>query len=80
MAIATGIHEFDDVDRAGFAHALEVVAPQVNEHDVLGALLGIGKEVGHEVEVVLRRLPPGPGPGDGMEDGLPTGDLDVGLR
>ena len=38
-------HELLDLDRAVLADAAQVVSPQVDEHHVLGALLGIGEKV-----------------------------------
>ena len=37
-------HERVDLDRAVLAHPAEVVAPEVDEHDVLGALLLVGEQ------------------------------------
>ena len=45
-------HELVDVHRAGRAHTPEVVAPQVDEHHVLGALLLVGAQVGDEAPVL----------------------------
>ena len=41
MRIALNVHQFFDAHGAVFAHAADVVAPQVHEHDVLGAFFGI---------------------------------------
>ena len=43
--VAADVHELDDVDGARLADPLEVVAAEVDEHDVLGALLGVGEQV-----------------------------------
>ena len=59
MAVAAHVHELHDVDRAGAADPLEVVAPEVDEHDVLGALLGVGEQLLGEADVVLGRLAAG---------------------
>ncbi|MNY18522.1 hypothetical protein D3C86_1519050 [compost metagenome] len=45
MAEALEGHQVVDLDRARLADAAQVVAPEVDEHDVLGALLGIGHQV-----------------------------------
>ena len=40
-------HEFVDLDRARHADAAQVVAFQIDQHDVLGALLGMLDELAH---------------------------------
>ena len=42
VAVALDRHELDDLDRARFAHPPEVVAAEVDEHEVLGPLLRVG--------------------------------------
>lgn len=42
------LHERVDDDRLGLAHAVDVVAREVDEHDVLGAVLDRGGELGSE--------------------------------
>ena len=56
VAVAAHVHELDDVDGAGPADPLEVVAAEVDEHDVLGALLGVGEQLLGEAHVVLGGL------------------------
>jgi len=46
-------HEAVDRDRAVLAHAPEVVAAEVDEHDVLGALLLVGEQLVGDARVVL---------------------------
>ena len=41
-----------DGDRAVLADPAEVVAPEVDEHHVLGALLGVGEELVGDPEVL----------------------------
>ena len=48
-------HEAVDVDRAVLADAAEVVAAEVDEHDVLGALLLVGEQLLGDPLVVLER-------------------------
>ena len=43
MRVALGLEEADDANRSGRADAREVVAPEVDEHDVLGLVL-LGRE------------------------------------
>ena len=49
MHVGVGLddHELIDPHGAGLAHATEIVALQVDEHDVLGALLGMGRKLAH---------------------------------
>ena len=46
VRIALDEHQPLHLHRAVLAHAAEIVAAQVDEHDVLGALLGIGEQFG----------------------------------
>ena len=48
-------HELGHLDRARRADLREVVAGEVDEHQVLGLLLGVGEQLGLEVGVVLGR-------------------------
>ena len=55
-------HELVDAHAARHAHAPQVVAPEVDEHHVLGALLLVGAQVGDEAPVLggvapRRRVP-----------------------
>ena len=50
--------------RADPRHAADVVAAEVEQHQVLGALLGVGEELGLEREVLGRRGAARPGAGD----------------
>lgn len=49
------LHERVDDDRLGLAHAVDVVAREVDEHDVLGAVLDRGRQLGGEGGVLCRR-------------------------
>ena len=50
-----------DLDRARHADPAEVVAGQVDEHHVLGALLRVGEQLLGQPDVLLRRSPRGAG-------------------
>ena len=39
-------HLLGDFDRADVGNAANIVAPQINQHEVLGALFGIGQQIG----------------------------------
>ena len=80
VAVMAGVHELDDVHRAGGADALEVVAAEVDEHDVLGALLGSSRRLLLERQIVLGTLATRAGAGDRVQDHLAAGDLDMHLR
>jgi hypothetical protein len=41
MGVALDLHELGDLDRAELGDTADVVPPEVDQHDVLGALLGI---------------------------------------
>ncbi len=53
-------HQPIDFNRAVFAHAAEIVAPEIDEHDVLGALFRIGEEFGLEFAIFLIVAPARP--------------------
>ena len=80
MAVALDPHEIDDVDGAGGADPADVVARQVDEHDVLGPLLGVGPQLGRELGVDLRGRAPGPGTGGRMDHDPGASHRDEGLR
>ena len=45
VAVGLDLHQLVDVHAAVLAHAPEVVAPEVDEHHVLGALLLVGEQL-----------------------------------
>ena len=53
MGIFFRVHHLLDPHRTGRGHPAHVVAAQIDEHDVLGALLGIGKQIRDELFVLL---------------------------
>ena len=53
--------------RARRADAPEVVPPEIDQHQVLGALFGVGEEVGFERAVVGLRVAARARPGDGEQ-------------
>ena len=57
---ALDLHALHELDRADLGDAPDVVAPEVDEHDVLGALLRVGEELLLEREVLLGRLAAAP--------------------
>ena len=69
VAVALDPHEVDDLDGARHADPAQVVAGQVDEHHVLGPLLGVGEQLLGEPDVLLRRRPARPGAGGRVHDG-----------
>ncbi len=80
MGIALDLGEGVDPHRAGLAHAPEVVAPQVHEHDVLGALLRVRAQFGLEPRVLLGGASARTGSGDGAGGSGASGEFDEFLR
>ena len=67
VAVALDRHEVDDLDGARRADAAEVVAAEVDEHEVLGALLRVGEQLGGQRGVLLRRRAAPAGAGDRVQ-------------
>ena len=55
VAVELDLHQLVDVHAAVLAHAPEVVAAEVHEHHVLGALLLVGEQLGGDPPVLLGR-------------------------
>ncbi len=68
-----------DLHRADRRDAPDVVAAQVDEHHVLGVLLGVGAQLGLEPRVLGRVGAAPAGAGDGAERHLAVLQLDEGL-
>ena len=56
VLVALDHHQLGDVDRADFSDAADIVAPEVDQHDVLGALLRIGEEFLLEFAILVLGL------------------------
>ena len=65
-------HELGHLDGPGDADLREVVAREVDEHEVLGLLLGVGDELGLEIGVVLGVAPRGLEPAIGCVKTRPS--------
>ena len=76
VAVVLDRHEALDVDRPVLAHPAEVIAPEVDEHHVLGPLLGIGQQLLGDPAVLLGVLAARPGAGDRAGGDPPAGDRD----
>ena len=64
MAVALECHQLVDLHGAELGDAADVVAGEVDEHDVLGDLLRIFAQLGRHAPVVLFGLAPPAGAGD----------------
>ncbi|OEI69630.1 Uncharacterized protein Cus16_0238 [Curtobacterium sp. ER1/6] len=61
-------HELGDRDGPGTADLLQVVAREVDEHEVLRALLRVGEQLLAQADVLDRGAATGPRPGDRVRD------------
>ena len=68
MRVAFKAHKLRHSYGAVFAHAPNIVAPQVHEHRVFGPFLLIVFELRRQALVLRVVGPAGPGPGDWMRD------------
>ena len=73
MGVPLDRPELDHGHRAGGAHPSQVVAAQVDEHDVFCALLRVGEQFGSQPGVVLGRGAAGAGAGERVQAGPPAG-------
>ncbi len=80
MRVALHLHVLGDAHAAGGAHPAEIVAPEVDEHEVLRGLLFAGAKLALHALVVLGGTPTPAGPGDGVVPDALTRDLDEHLR
>ena len=80
VAVAADLHELHHLDRARPADPAQVVAAEVDQHHVLGPLLGIGQQLGLQGGVLGRCRPAGLGSGDRVGDRDVALDRDQRLR
>ena len=82
VAVVLDRHEVLDLDAAVLAHAAEVVAAEVDEHHVLGALLRVGEQLLGDPPVVLGVRPARARAGDraGRDVAAGDGDQRLGAR
>ena len=71
VGIALDVHEVLDVDAAGHGRAAQVVAAQVHQHEVFGALLRLGEEFIGVGTVLGRRGTAAARTGDGANGATP---------
>ena len=77
VAVALDDHLFFDVDTAGLGDAAEIVARQIDQHDVLGALLRIGQQFRGVPRIFLRGLAAPAGAGNRADFCEIVGDANV---
>ncbi len=65
MCVGLGDHELIDDHRTRFAHPSQIIAFQIDEHDVLGALLRMGYQCRSLRCIFTGPQCARPGPGDG---------------
>ena len=80
VAIALDGHEVGDLHAAVFGDATDIVAGEIHEHEVLGALLGIGHEVGGIRIIFLRSGSTAACAGDRTDFNKVAGETDVDFR
>ena len=67
MAVAFDEEAGGDLDLAGLGDAADIVAPQIDQHQMLGPLLGVAHQFFGKRLVFLRRLAARPCAGDGAD-------------
>jgi hypothetical protein len=67
VGILLDLHELNHADGARRADAAQIVASEVHEHEVFGALLGVGQQIRHELGILVRRGTPRTGTGDRVQ-------------
>ena len=68
VGVSLHLHELRHLDGARRADAAQVVAGQVDEHQVLGPFLRVGQELPLERRVLRRAPPASPRAGQGPDD------------
>ena len=67
LRVALRDHEIGEAHRVELADAADVIAGEIDQHDVLGTFLGIGQQLGCERVVLLGRFAARTRPGDGAD-------------
>ena len=68
VRIALDDHQFGHTHRAELRHSAHVVAPQVDQHEMLGAFFFVGEKLGRETRIGVRRAIAATGAGDWTQD------------
>ena len=69
MGVTLHDHQIRNLNRSDFRHPSEVVAPQIDQHQVFGSFFLIGKKFVGQRAVLLLDFTSGPGTGDGAQGG-----------
>ena len=80
VAVPLDRHHVGQLDRAEVGDAADVVAAQVDEHDVLGPLLGVGQQLLGEGLVLVLVAPAAARAGQRADRDLAVLDADHDLR
>ena len=70
MAVSLNHKGFSDLHATNLCDASDVVSGQINQHDMLGSLFGVGEQLFFCLQVFLHRGPPGPSPSQGANGDL----------
>ena len=74
VAVGLDLHQLVHLDAAVLAHPAEVVAPEVDHHHVLGALLLVGQQLRGDPPVLLGRRAARARAGDRLRQHVPPAD------
>ena len=66
VAESLDLHELRHLDRAWNAHLEKIISCEVDEHEMLRALLGVGEKFLGQGQIFLRACAPRAGSGDGV--------------
>ena len=80
VAVALDDHQVFHLHGAEIAHPADVIARQVDQHDVLGPFLGVGQQFGFVRLVLFGCLAAGPRSGDGPDLNVPLFAPDMDFR
>src|SRR6516165_9994635 len=80
LAVALNEELVGHFDGAYLGNPADVVAAEIEQHEVLGALLGIGEEFGFKRQIFARRSAAWPRAGDRANSDDPAGGLDHDFR
>src|SRR5271165_6023954 len=80
VAVAFDEEAVGHSDRADSGDAADIVAAEVEQHEMFSALLRVGQKLGGERVVFRRRLAARPSAGDGADDDLALTHADEDLR
>ena len=80
VAVTLHGHEIGERDTTEFRNPPNIVAGEIDKHEMFRALLGIGKQLTREFRIRLRRRPSLAGAGNGTDLDISFGHLHMNLR